>query len=349
MQRNIICTLLCLLSFYTQSIGQDNAPTSKDSISTFFNTILDALEEQYVDRETTDWPHIRALALDSAFKASTFEGSLDAASLVFDSLACNHCILFAEEAMYGSSLNQPLGQEDFSRPFLLEYEKKPAFSVKVIDDNIGYILIPGMLLIDLPQEELDQKTQEMYDQVVAVAKQQEMRGWIIDLRFNIGGNVYPMLASLHYLLGDNLMYNAMDANGKVGNPHTLKDGGFYSGDRLETKAEVSMKPNTKVPVSLLIGKMTGSAGEDIAIAFKIRGNSTFIGEESYGFLTLNDLVELPYGIKVALTTSYTVDEKGVYRKTIQPDRIVQKKDNFEDQMKDGNIIEAIRFIDNQKK
>jgi len=40
--------------------------------------------------------------------------------------------------------------------------------------------------------------------------------------------------------------------------------------------------------------------------------------------------------------------KGVYSKTIMQEIPVIKKDNFEDLIKDGNIVEAIRFIEVKK-
>gem|GEM_PF-6374762 len=61
---------------------------------------------------------------------------------------------------------------------------------------------------------------------------------------------------------------------------------------------------------VVIGKMTASADEDIVIAFKNRTNAKIIGEESYGFLTANDMEELPFNVSMAGTTGYIVDSKG---------------------------------------
>lgn len=342
-----IFTLLFLFFSTNPSFGQ--SISTQDSITQFYAELFNKLEEQYLNRSIINWREVEKELLSSALMEENFEDALNSTSNLFDTIACNHCILFTEEAVYGSSLNKPLSQDDFSQAFLLEYEKNPSFEVKLISDKVGYILIPGMLLIDLTQDSLNAVTQKLYDQVVALAQQTTLDGWIVDLRFNIGGNVYPMLVALHPLLGNNIVYNTIGYDGSPVIPHQLENGGFYSGEKLETKVSVNIEPDINTPVAIITSKMTASAGEDIAIAFKNRGNVIFIGEKSYGFLTANDMVELPYNTQIALTTSYITDLNGKYRAFITPDVEVVKQDNFEDLTKDKNVIEAMIFFEKTAK
>ena len=343
MQEFKILPLIVLCFISTISFGQN--ASAKDSISNFYLDFTHQLKSKYLNRSDINWNEVESYALKNALKARTFEESLSTTTLVFDTIGCNHCQLFSEKGFYASTLNKSLSQDDFSREFLLEYQEQPAFEVKLINENIGYIRIPGMLMIDLTQDSLNLETQKMYDEIVDLAKEKKLEGWIIDLRFNTGGNVYPMLASLHYLLGNNIMYKELDASGKISKTNQLKDGGFYSGEELKAKTRVSIKPDLSIPVAIITGKMTGSSGEDIAVAFKNRKNTVFIGEQSYGFLTGNDLVELPYSTKLALTTCYIVDNNDVYREYITPDIAVSKKDNFEDLTKDENVMQAMTFFE----
>ena len=67
---------------------------------------------------------------------------------------------------------------------------------------------------------------------------------------------------MHYLLGDHVMYKELGANGKIIKTNKLNNGGFYSGDKLEAKANTTIEPNLKIPVAIITGKMTGSSGEE---------------------------------------------------------------------------------------
>ena len=338
---------ILLLTLIFPAFGEEKS--DRDKINEFYTALLTQLESNYLHRSTTDWTLVRTLVSEKTSQVQSFEEALPIVTDVFDAIKCNHCQLFSKENHYTSTLNPQFSQGDFSREFLLEYEKQTPFHVKIIDDNIGYINIPGMLLIDLTHDELNLETQKMYDAIAKTAKENSIKGWVIDLRFNIGGNVYPMLASLHYFLGNNVMYKGLNHLSQVTQSHTLKDGGFYTGKKLEAKANLSIKPNLKTPVALIVGKMTASAGEDILVAFKGRKNTTTIGEKSYGFLTGNDMFDLPYDNKIALTVSYIADQNNIYQKYITPDILISKKDNFEDISKDENIVQALRFIKTQQK
>ena len=336
--------IVLILLFIDVDLANAEAGSIEEKTTAVYKVIFEELEAGYLYRDSVDWVKAKALVSDKTSQMDDFEKSLSVTTQLFDYIECNHCQLFSENNYYQSTLNKQLAVDDFSVEFVLELEKKPEFHVKVINDEIGYINIPGMLLIDLSVEELSVETQKMYDQIAAVAKNKAIKGWIIDLRFNIGGNSYPMLASLHYLLGDNLMYNAADINMKIVNRQTLKGGAFYSGQKLMTRANTTVEPNTTIPTAVIIGKMTASAGENVAVAFKNRKNSVLIGEQSYGFLTGNKLVQLPHNNKIALTSSYITDANNTYREFLTPDIKVSKMDNFEDMNSDGNIVEAIKFI-----
>lgn len=332
----------------TTSYGQDKPETVKDSITVFYNDLLNNLESNYLNRKDVDWNKIKAYALENALKAKDFGTSLKTTTIVFDTIKCNHCQLFSDKGFYSSTLNKPLSISDFSKEFVKELEKRPSFDVKLINKNIGYINMPGMLMINLSQDSLNLETQKMYDKIVELKKSKKIKGWVLDLRFNGGGNVFPMLAALHSLLGDTIVYNAIDNDGVNVSTQRLKNGAIYSNEELQAKVSVSIKPDINIPVAIIVNRITGSSGEDILVAFKNRKNVVFIGDRSNGLLTGNKLIELLFDAKIALTTSYIVDTNNEYREYFIPDIKVIKKDNFEDLSKDENIIKAVEFFETIK-
>jgi hypothetical protein len=56
---------------------------------------------------------------------------------------------------------------------------------------------------------------------------------------------------------------------------------------------------------------------------------------------------LPFNTKAAITLSYGADLSAKFTETILPDIEVIKQHNFEDLLKDKNIIEAIKFINSK--
>ncbi|HAS43918.1 MAG TPA: hypothetical protein DCS93_25805 [Microscillaceae bacterium] len=349
MKKQALFLIVFGLFFTKSSLGQ--SPSVKDSIHTFYDSLFHHLESRFLYKDQVNWTQVKPYIKQKALQSPSFAASLKITPQLFDTIGGGHLNLFSKQGYFKSTLGKRLTQQDFHIEFLKKYEQRPPFEVKVLNKHYGYVMIPGMLLINISQDSLNRKTQAMYDAIMQVQQNHKIKGWVIDLRFNIGGNVYPMLAALYHLLGDTVVYKLLDFNQKPlkQGDHTLKKGAFYSGPKMETFAKVSEAPNTNLPVALIIGKFTNSAGEMTALAFRGRKNTVMIGENSYGSLTCNDMVELPYGVKITLTTSYAADQHSVYTKEIQPTIHVIKQANFQDLTKDQNVIEGIKFIDTQYK
>lgn len=335
----IRCTII-LLIFSRNGYGQNL--TVKDSIQIFSDSLFSKLEKNYLFKSKVKWGEIKKQFQERAFEYNSFEASLKESQVLFDSIGCKHCMLFSNKGHYPAT-QRPLLFEDYSSQFVKKYQSGVTFSVSKIADDYGYVVIPGMFF---KEEELPNfKAQEMYDQIIALNKQHKIKGWIIDLRFNIGGDAYLMLTSLYHFLGDKVVYNALDVNKEVSVIHKLKKGKFYSGDKLEREINIrNNKVDNKTPVALIIGNWTASAGEDVVLGFLGRKNVLTIGEPTYGFLTGNDMFALPFNVQAPLTTSYISDSQGNYSENLKPDIYIKGKDNFDNLLQDQNIIEAIKFI-----
>ena len=177
----LLSSSLSTYSFYNK---KEIHTTEVERIYTFYNAMFDHLEKDYLMRTDYDWSKLKHQTIKDALAKDTFDESIALTSEVFDSIKCNHCQIFFADAYYGSSLNKTLGQEDFSTEFLLEYQNNPSFRVSLVNEEYGYINMPGMLLIDIPIDELNNKAQAMYDAIAKLNDSSEVKGWIVDLRFN---------------------------------------------------------------------------------------------------------------------------------------------------------------------
>ncbi len=334
----ILFSLFCMTAAYGQKLS------TRDSISIFYDSLIYQLKTNYLHSETTDWESVIPIK-QQALESSSFGESLSQCTDLFDAIDGSHLNIFSDHGWYKWSKGRQYKQEDFNLNFLAEYEAQPGFEVKVLADKYGYILLPGMLMIDLPQDSIDMEAQRMYDEIMKVASTTPLKGWIIDLRFNIGGNVFPMLAALYHFLGNNPMYMSVDKDRVVHELTKLENGTVY--DDRKSMATIIPKDDAdiKIPVALITGILTASSGELVAVSFKGRQNVQIIGEPTAGMLTGNTLTQLPFDVKLTLTSGYLADRKANYEPKIIPDIPVIKEANFQDISLDTNIVEAIKFIE----
>ena len=331
--------------FATATMGQEQQLTVKDSITTLYTKLFEELQENYLHTKSVDWPAIQSYTMKEALKSETLEESLKHSTKLFDTVQGNHLILFSEKNWYRSTLGKQLSADQFNEGVIEAYENKQSFETKVIHKNYGYIFIPGMLLKDATRQELDEAAQNIYDAIVEIDKSHNIKGWIIDLRLNVGGNSNVMLTGLYHLLGNGATYLSLNIDNNVRTLNSFHEGVLYKNHKENNAVTITAKPKPHIPVALLSGVLTNSAGEFVILGFRGRKNTIVIGEESYGNTTENSMYELPFGTSAAITESYATDRSVKFTKTIVPDIEVIKQTNFEDLSKDKNIMEAIKFID----
>jgi carboxyl-terminal processing protease len=146
-----------------------------------------------------------------------------------------------------------------------------------------------------------------------------LKGWIVDLRLNGGGNMYPMIAGLGALFGDGDL-------GSFHGPAQSVTWGYYAGEAKagnEAFAKVP-KPYTLkhagAPIVVLIDKYTASSGEAVAVSFKGMPNVVFIGEPTRGLTSGNEVHTLSDGAILLLCEGFDADRTGkVYSGPIAPD------------------------------
>ncbi|MGY4952206.1 S41 family peptidase [Streptomyces nigrescens] len=88
------------------------------------------------------------------------------------------------------------------------------------------------------------------------------KGWVVDLRGNAGGSMYPMLTVLAPLLGHGHLGSFVDAAGEVSGRWLLRGGVVYVDDEaLSAIPHPYLPAEPEPPVAVLIDGRTMSAGE----------------------------------------------------------------------------------------
>ncbi|WP_281765948.1 S41 family peptidase [Neptunitalea lumnitzerae] len=331
-----VILLLLLFSFHLQA---QSFKTSQDSIQYFYKNLFETMKKGYLFKENVDWEEVALAINENCKQYYSFEESLEEVSNVFDLTNADHSKLFYNNQVFSGNFEGPT-QDDFTEQWVRKYKTTPAFEVTVLDDKYGYILVPAMR----SEKKLNKQAQRMYDEIYKIKSSHTLQGWIIDLRFNTGGDIWPMLLPLYDFLGDTKVWGTLDFNKKLVSEVTLEEGKY----KANAKKIASIKPKGElldnVKVAVITNMATGSSGEVTALSFKGRSHTIFIGDKTYGKTTTNVGASLPFGAYMTLTVGYDCDRNGTYYEQISPDVTVKKQDNFDNLLLDGNIQEAIKFI-----
>lgn len=152
----------------------------------------------------------------------------------------------------------------------------------------------------------------------------KIKGWVLDLRDNQGGNCWPMLAGIGPILGDGVCGYFQS--------HDTEEAWSYSGGISYNQgiAQTSINQQAYTPydekarVAVLIGPMTASSGEVVTVAFKNRPKSLLFGQKTAAYSTGNANYTLSDGSMLFLAGSVYADrEKVAYPKGIEPDVLVE--------------------------
>ena len=161
------------------------------------------------------------------------------------------------------------------------------FSFKKLEEGIGLLKVVGIGPGDVKVQSDEIRTG------LKELKKQKVNKWIVDLRSNGGGNIEPMISGLAPLIGEGKIGGSVNLKGDQLIEYTIEDAQFYNYGRLVCEMEQVPSIATSEKVVVLLSRYTVSSGEMLAIAFKGRPNTIFIGEDSGGLTTGNgfDLID----------------------------------------------------------
>src|ERR1700752_4676572 len=74
---------------------------------------------------------------------------------------------------------------------------------KYLGNSIGYIEVPGIISIN--QKIVNSFATKIQSIIKNIDSENQVQNWIVDLRENTGGNMYPMIAGIGPLLGDGVL------------------------------------------------------------------------------------------------------------------------------------------------
>jgi hypothetical protein len=275
---------------------------------TELNAAIDLLKARHMNSNKVDWPAVQTKALAILGSATKPEEAYPAIRYVIVQLREKHTSMMTADAWKAMRADTPVG-------------RAPAPDWRPPE---GYLLEGGIGLVALKGIQGSPADSLAYASAARSALRtfadDHVCRYIIDLRFNSGGSMDPMINGIEALLGKPPYGFWQAAGGPPESPWNLKRDAFQHED-----APANETVQSKAAVAILIDRRTVSSGEFTAMAFEGRPNTRVFGENSAGFLTTNSPAELPDGAHLFISGGWAADRlHRSYRDVIAPDEVTPR-------------------------
>ncbi|HEU4628810.1 MAG TPA: S41 family peptidase [Gemmatimonadaceae bacterium] len=276
----------------------------------YLHAALDLMQQYSINRYEIDWATVRAEAEARAGAAQTPAETYPAIRGAIEALGDHHSHLLLPGNAPGTHDQPP--------------SVTSLVSGRMLDERIAYVFVPGFGGPD-PRGRADstQAVIRALDGAGAVPP----CGWVVDLRLNTGGNMYPMVAGLGPLLGDGVAGGLQGTRG--GYIEWYYEGGVAGTIQGTTRHPVVTVTSAyrlrraSPPVAVLYGPRTASSGEATAISFRTLPNARSFGAPTRGLSTGNQVFHLADGATLVLTVAVMGDRtRTMYGGPLLPDEPV---------------------------
>lgn len=308
---------LLLLTFLLASLAV-NAQTT-DSVQQILNQIIQHAETASLYRNRVRWEPLRVRVQELAKNAKTVSELAPALKHLLEALGDEHGRIYHQNQMLAYYFGDPKPHQKTFNPQIfgqVQSGQVYPFEGKLLNQNIGYVRIVG-----LPMGDNQQMSKVIEDEVCRLIGQGADR-WIIDLRYNGGGNLMPMAEGLAAVIGNAAVGGSEGLSSAQNDVWQIKDGDFYYNDytvQLENHCKLKKAPK----VAVLTSVYTVSSGEALAVMFKGRKQTRFFGEKTGGMITVTDWTVLDPLTAMTISVSYYKDRNGnVYREYVDVDEEV---------------------------
>ena len=184
---------LCLLFFVFTTYRAERRPPSP-AVRKYLEEVVGIMQVNFVNRAAINWVVFKQNLLVEASGAQTTEQAYPAVESAIVALGDKHTQFYCAHPVKG--LETPPAKQP------------PLYPDEPVPEDIGYIRIPWVVG---SQEKLDAYITRIQAQI----KQRDkpaLKGWLVDLRGNMGGNMWPMLVGAGPVLGEDTLGYFFDSN-----------------------------------------------------------------------------------------------------------------------------------------
>ncbi|WP_435138236.1 S41 family peptidase [Formosa sp. A9] len=299
----------------------------------YMDEVLDIIEKNSIRRDSVNFKHLKGLINEKLKTIDSIEACYPLIEYTLTELKDHHSIFMpkAQKAKWESTSKTKTINELIT------------FSGKTLNNNIGYISMKGFNSGDSISI---QTYADSLQSTIKSIDHKNIKGWILDLRKNTGGNCWPMLAGVGPLLNEGICGYFIDRKHKKSS-WFYKNGETGMDSTIITKiSKTPYKLINETPcIAVLTSSKTCSSGEVVTVAFRNKKNTKSFGEPTAGLTTGNTQFDLSDGSAIFLTTSIYADRKGVvFGGKINPDELLTEPSVFTELHEDPVIKRATEWI-----
>lgn len=294
----------------------------------YISSAMDTIAKHSLRKDSVDLGAIKKNALQIAGNANEYSDCHLAVEYMLNAMEDYHSFFMnanAVRAWEGSDEDYSIDIEMPSSKHIAEY---------------GYVLIPPFhggdsLLINKYATQLQSD--------LNILDNENVKGWVIDLRENTGGNMEPMIAGLGPIFDSNVLGYLVDVYGDK-EAWIYDDGKYMWDDEVVLRLINPTKLHNHLPIAVLMSHQTGSSGEIVLISFIGNKDTRTFGQPSWGLTTGNGDFDLIDGSRMFLASTRMSDRNGnIFYGPVQPEVFIPVSTD-EDQ--DEVLDRAIEWLDN---
>ncbi len=290
----IIAAALAVVMKYGPTFGFYLVPPSAE---TYGKNALSTIDKNGIFAGSDEWKNTYNECLKMIENAKSYDDTYDAIRKALSVGGGKHSMLMTKSESQNTA-------ESYD-------EVLPTVS---LDDNIAIIKLPDFL----GTAEAGQKYAKIAEDFIH-ENRDKIKGVVLDLRGNTGGDMGPMATAVSSLLPDGELvyyhYRSYDI------PVTLKNGVVSNAGT----GGKSLYPDEKldIPVAILTDDMTASSGEALTLCFRGLENTRTFGAPTAGYTSVNMLYNMYDGAQMYLTVAFDKARTGeIFKETpIEPDVI----------------------------
>ena len=177
-----------LFMFLVINFACTKQPTTSPEAEAYLKEILQIMQNKSINKKTLNWASISTQVLDNAKGAQSIQETYQTIKLALTFLQDRHSGYYTS---YGAYFQGYTPITCFDR-----FATKP-----VLPSEIGYVKVSAFLGTNDEALTYAQNLQN----TIRFADNDSIKSWIVDLRGNTGGNMWPMLAGIGPILGEGIV------------------------------------------------------------------------------------------------------------------------------------------------
>jgi len=273
-----------------------------DQARAYLNEVLGLMQTHSINRLLIDWTNFRATIFSQAGNAQIIAQTYPAIRSAISLLGDGHSS-FRDSG--GFVISAPGRACPASSP--------PTVAVPA---TIGYVKVPAFSGIGPEAAAFANGLQR----AIRDADERGVIGWMVDVRGNRGGNMWPMVAGVGPLLGEGVIGYFIDPVGAE-SAWEYRDGASWDNGVVQQRVDAPYRLKRAGPrVAVLTDAGTVSSGEATVIAFKGRRDTRSFGVPTCGLSTAIENYPMSDGGMLNLAISVMADRtRTKYGFAVEPD------------------------------